>query len=371
VVPGDLKPALLDLPRRMEAGETAGPVLSRQGTPQVWEAGIRTDPFAFNAPALSFHSRPFLKIQDGCDHACAYCRVRLARGNSVSLDADTVLRRLQALEEQGYAEAVLTGVNISQYRDVRRGGLGALIAFLLENTRRIALRLSSLEPEALTEDLLSVLGERRIRPHFHLSLQSGSNRVLRRMGRSYTAEEAREAADKLRALKGDPFLACDIIAGFPGEDGEDFAETMELCGRIGFAWIHPFPYSPRPETPAFGFKDQVSRGEVSGRVEALSSLARQGRAAYISRWLGRTVELVPERFANPGPGGSVPAVSENYLKVLLLPLPGGKPGPGGAAGAVNTPNTVRRRLSALKDGEDGGGRFDAAGEPLTETADTG
>jgi threonylcarbamoyladenosine tRNA methylthiotransferase MtaB len=380
VVPGDLKHALLDLPRRMDAGETPDPVLFREGAlPRG--ATIRTDPFAFNAPALSFHSRPFLKIQDGCDHACAYCRVRIARGSSVSLDGDTILRRLQSLEEGGYAEAVLTGVNISQYRDGRLGGLEGLITFLLGNTRRIALRLSSLEPEAVTEDLLSVLGERRIRPHFHLSLQSGSNRVLSQMGRLYTAEEAGEAAEKLRALKGDPFLACDIIAGFPGESGEDFARTMELCGRIGFAWIHPFPYSPRPETPAFGFKDQVSRAEISGRVEALGSLARQGRAAYISRWLGRTVEAIPERFAGPGPGGSVPAVSENYLKVLLPPLSGREPGPGraggeaegGAAdeaeGAVNAPNAVSCRLSALKRGEDGEGRFDAVGEPCGEPCD--
>ncbi|MDR1637441.1 MAG: tRNA (N(6)-L-threonylcarbamoyladenosine(37)-C(2))-methylthiotransferase MtaB [Treponema sp.] len=363
VVPGDLKPALLDLPRRMGDAAKGRDVLSL-------EAGIAADPFAFNAPDLSFHSRPFLKIQDGCDQACAYCRVRVARGNSVSLDADTVLRRLRSLEEQGYAEAVLSGVNISQYRDGRLGGLGALIAFLLENTRRIALRLSSLEPEALTESLFAALGDRRLRPHFHLSLQSGSNRVLKRMGRPYTAEEAAAAAGKLRAIKDDPFLACDIIAGFPGEEGEDFAETVELCKRIDFAWIHVFPYSSRPDTPAFRFKDPVSPGEIPRRVETLRRLAKRGRAAYIRRWLGRTVEAVPERFAYPGPEGCpegfVPAVSENYLKLLLL-LPGGESAHKGtpkAAASGNPVNALGCRIFALEGGE-GGGRFDAGGEPST------
>ncbi|MDR3192632.1 MAG: tRNA (N(6)-L-threonylcarbamoyladenosine(37)-C(2))-methylthiotransferase MtaB [Treponema sp.] len=379
VVPGNLKPALLDLPRRMGGGMEgrdlaallepyAAPDKTTQGKTAPGKTGQalprqeeRGDPFAFNAPELSFHSRPFLKIQDGCDHACAYCRVSIARGSSVSLDADTVLRRLRSLEDRGYAEAVLSGVNISQYRDERRGDLGALVAFLLENTGRIALRLSSLEPEALTGSLLPVLGERRIRPHFHLSLQSGSDRVLARMGRPYTAGEAAAAAEKLRALKDDPFLACDIIAGFPGESGEDFAGTVELCEGIGFAWIHAFPYSARPETPAFRFKDPVSRREVSSRVETLNRLAKRGKAAYVGRWLGRTVEAVPERFAKTSPDGSVPAVSENYLKVLLSPFPGGESN-GGA---------VRCRIFPLKGRKSGEDRFDAGGEPLTRDTDIG
>jgi threonylcarbamoyladenosine tRNA methylthiotransferase MtaB len=375
VVPGDLKPALLDLARRiggatnrrdldalLESWAAPGRAATEKNCRETLpRQGRGADPFAFNAPDLPFHSRPFLKIQDGCDYACAYCRVRLARGNSVSLDADTVLGRLRSLEERGYPEAVLSGVNISQYRDSRLGGLGALVAFLLENTRRIALRLSSLEPEALTETLLATLGDRRIRPHFHLSLQSGSNGVLKRMGRPYTAEEAAAAAEQFRLIKDDPFLACDIIAGFPGEDGEDFARTMELCRRIDFAWIHVFPYSPRPDTPAFRFKDPVHPGEISSRVETLRRLAKRGRAAYIGRWLGRTVEAVPEHFADPGPDGSVPAVSENYLKVLLSPFPGGEPRD--APGAAN-PGAVQCRIFALKAGESGEGRFDAGGRPL-------
>jgi threonylcarbamoyladenosine tRNA methylthiotransferase MtaB len=186
------------------------------------------------------------------------------------------------------------------------------------------------------------------------------------MGRPYTAGEAAEAAEKLRALKDDPFLACDIIAGFPGESGEDFERTLELCGRIGFAWIHAFPYSPRPETAAFQFKDPVGQGEVSARVETLNSLAKRGRAAYISRWLGRTVEAVPEHFADPGPAGSVPAVSENYLKVLLSPLPGGTFTPNGG---LSIGRAVRCRISALARGESGG-RFDVSGSVNTGNANT-
>jgi threonylcarbamoyladenosine tRNA methylthiotransferase MtaB len=282
------------------------------------------DPFRFNVKDFSFHSRPFLKIQDGCDHACSYCRVSLARGPSVSLDAETLLSRLAALEAAGHGEAVLTGVNLNQYRS-KALDLPALLEYLLAHTHTIALRLSSLEPEGMTEPFLRVLAHRRIRPHFHLSVQSGSPLILEKMRRTYSPEAVETAVRRLRSLRDDPFFACDIITGFPGETPGEFAKTYELCRRIDFAWIHAFPYSKRPGTEAFSFKGPVPEREAVRRVEALISLARQGRAAYIRRWAGKTVEAIVEGSAANG-SGRISALSENYLKLML---PGSPPVPPG------------------------------------------
>ncbi|MDR1654672.1 MAG: tRNA (N(6)-L-threonylcarbamoyladenosine(37)-C(2))-methylthiotransferase MtaB [Treponema sp.] len=282
-----------------------------------------------NPQSSFFRSRAFIKIQDGCDKRCAFCRVRLARGKSVSLKAEEALARLRDLEARGLGEAVLTGVNIGLYRapaGKTELNMAGLLKFLLEGTDGIALRLSSLEPDEITEDLFEIIRSTRIRSHFHISVQSGSAEVLKRMGRNYGPETVEAAAARLRELRGDPFLACDIITGFPGEGERDFEETFELCRRIGFAWIHAFPYSPRPGTAAASMKPAVSEREAGKRVAALMELARQGRAAYIQRWLGRSVEAVCESGED---SCFFHAVSENYLRLLCgsafgeeRPLPG-------------------------------------------------
>jgi threonylcarbamoyladenosine tRNA methylthiotransferase MtaB len=242
----------------------------------------------------------------------------------VSVDAGEALERLRNFEKAGYAEAVLTGVNLNLYRDGERD-LAGLLRFFTEETERIRLRLSSLEPEAVTPELAEVLTRARIRPHFHLSVQSGSDSVLERMRRPYTAELVEEKVALLRRVKEDPFLACDIIAGFPGETLADFERTYELCLRVGFAWIHAFPFSPRPGTEAFDMRGRVNEGEVAGRVARLSALARAGRLAYVKRLLerGGEMEAVVERRRNLPMEKCVAAVSENYLK-LLVHLPRGE-----------------------------------------------
>ncbi|MDR2482844.1 MAG: tRNA (N(6)-L-threonylcarbamoyladenosine(37)-C(2))-methylthiotransferase MtaB [Treponema sp.] len=313
VLNGDLKSALLDLPGfiRRNSGNSAPDPEQLPALLGQWErvspSAAPDDRFRFNGEDLSFHSRPFLKIQDGCNHACSYCRVPLARGKSVSLEAGQVLARLKALEARGFGEAVLTGVNIGCY-DAGGFDLAMLLSLLLRETRSIAIRLSSLEPQGLRPALLDALADGRIRPHFHLSVQSGSPAVLRRMRRTYGPGEVVRAAEQLRALKGDPFLACDMIAGFPGERDGDFRQSYELCQRLDFAWIHPFPYSRRPGTEAAGFEEAVPEREAAARVKALTALAHEGRKAYIARWLGKTVEAIPESGA---------ALSANYLRLLV------------------------------------------------------
>jgi len=317
VLKGMEKVSVLELPRYLnEKKDIAGALKNLRengisaGSDQKGGEGL-IGAFQFSPERFSNHTRSFLKIQDGCDKHCTYCRIRLARGPCVSLDADEVLDRLRILEKS-HSEAVLTGVNISQYYDKTRDvNLAALLEQLLCGTEKIALRLSSLAPDSIDENLAGVLSHKRIRAHFHLSIQSGSKKILEKMGRSYNAQTVEKTAALLRRAKDDPFLACDIITGFPGETNAEFQETYELCKKTGFAWIHVFPYSKRPGTPACSFPGAVRESEVTRRVQILTNLARQGRAGYARRWLGREVEVLVEK-GNPCRG-----VSENYLKLLV------------------------------------------------------
>jgi threonylcarbamoyladenosine tRNA methylthiotransferase MtaB len=264
---------------------------------------------------------------------------------------EQALASLQMLEEKGFTEAVITGVNIGQYQS---GGfdLGALLSYLIAGTGAIRLRLSSLEPDGITESLIAALASPRIRPHFHLSIQSGSPAVLARMRRPYKADASEQSVTRLRAIKRDPFLACDMICGFPGENTAAFAETFSLCERVGFAWIHAFPYSPRPGTEAYtaqyAVKERVSERETSERVEQLITLAREGRRVYVNRWLGQTVEAVVEAGDNPR---FASAMSENYLKLRVAR---------DAGAALIQGSLIHCRISGFPQTEDAA-RFDAVG----------
>jgi threonylcarbamoyladenosine tRNA methylthiotransferase MtaB len=281
-------------------------------------AGAALDRFAFNPESFAFHSRPSLKIQDGCNNACAYCRVHIARGASTSLPAAAALERAQALEAAGRAEIVLAGVNLSQYRDGEVDFPG-LLRILIAGTSRIAFRISSYEPDKLDGAFVEAFAEARVRPHVHLALQSGSDPVLAAMGRKYDAASVRAAVGELRRVKGDPFLAADIIAGFPGESEADAEASLELARDCGFAWIHAFRFSPRPGTKAASMPRRVSERVAGERAAALLELGRSGRASYVGRWLGRDVDAVLE--------SDLYATTENYLKVKIEALPeGASPG---------------------------------------------
>jgi len=304
------------------------------------DAGV----FQFSPEKFSNRTRSFIKIQDGCGKHCTYCRIRLARGPSVSLDADRVFERLLILEEN-HAEAVLTGVNICQYRDesgtdrLTANNLGGLLEYLVNGTKKISLRLSSLEPDSIDENFVKILSHKRIRPHFHLSIQSGSEKILEKMGRGYNAQTVEKAVALLRRAKDDPFLACDIIAGFPGETEAEFMKTFEMCKKIGFAWIHVFPYSKREGTPASLFTDSVKEKEVLNRVRLFTDLAWLGRREYVQRWLGREVEILVEK---GGTSNSCRGISQNYLK-CLIPHNGGKiPPPGTILSCKITENHVEK-----------------------------
>lgn len=339
VLPGEEKAALLSLSSWLQD--------NWQGQSDLldlvaeWKAGLagKADPFAYHPKTFAFHSRPSLKIQDGCDNRCAYCRVCLARGPARSLAAESALERVRALEQGGKAEVVLTGVNLAQYRD---GAMRFpdLLAFLIGGTERIRFRISSYEPERVDADFLSVFADPRVQPHLHLAAQSGSNAVLRRMARPYGAERIGEAAAGLRKARRDPFVAADIIVGFPGESEAEFEETYGLCAALDFAWIHAFPFSARPGTRAFDMKPKIPERLAGERAARLGVLALVGKARYVERWTGETVGVIienrvensisendaePARIETPSPTLSAQnprmGTSENYLKICVENVP--------------------------------------------------
>jgi len=282
---------------------------------------LSMDPFRLSTDTTRFHSRPAIKIQDGCNNRCAYCRIRLARGPARSLDLAETIRRIQKIEQNGAAEVVLTGVNLSHYKSGDSDIVG-LLEQLLEQTKHIAFRISSLYPERVDLALLRLCAHPRIRPHFHLSIQSGSDTILHAMRRPYHRQTVLHSVEGLRRIKNDPFIACDLITGFPGETDQDFEETLSLCRAIGFADIHAFPFSPRPGTEAWTMKPRVPERIAKERLDQLAELATTGNSAYRHRWLGKTVSAVVEESDSSLLGR---VLTENYL-TLAVPQLGIKPG---------------------------------------------
>ena len=262
------------------------------------------------------HSRSSLKIQDGCDSACSYCAIRIARGKSVSLPVADALSRIASLKAEGQKEIVFTAVNIAQYRG-EYGGAYYTFADLLEKalaeTEGISFRISSMYPELVDDRFCRIVKDERVRPHFHLSVQSGSDRILASMNRSYCARDILRAVSMLRQAKGNAFFACDVIAGFPGETDEDFELTLELCRACAFAYVHAFPFSPRPGTRAFSMKPKVLSAAVRERVRRLSDFAVKNKTVYIESFRGTTVRAIAEN-AKEGDGAFyIRAVTENFI----------------------------------------------------------
>lgn len=268
-----------------------------------------TDPFVFDADVFSYHSRAYLKIQDGCDNHCAFCQTSVARGKSVSLPVDEVVKRAKKIERDGYHEIMLTGVNLTMYNH-NEGGLAPLVEALLSNLGPdMRIRFSSLEADNVDDRLIETFSDRRIMPHFHLPVQSASNKVLARVERKYQIDEIEYIVRRIREKKDDPFISCDIITGLPGEEEEDYQMTKDFLLRMDFAAFHVFPYSPREKTALFGAKDKSEERVRDKRAEELRRLSEIQTRKYIARQEGKKVEVIYEK---NGWG-----TSGNYLKVRV------------------------------------------------------
>ena len=270
-----------------EEGELAAPERRAPSTGNR-AAGLAAPEGAEAVLPADGRTRIGIKVQDGCNNACTYCIVHVARGRATSRNADEVVAEAMALARAGVREIVLTGINLGSY-DADGLDLADLCRRLLAETAELhapgeppcRFRIGSVEPMDVSMDLIGLLAEARGRlcRHLHLPLQSGSSKVLQEMGRPYDAEEYRQLADYLRAMVPEIALTTDIIVGFPGETEQDFEDTCALARHIGFAKIHVFPYSQREGTPAAERPDQVPPGEKAARAARLRTLTDELAAA--------------------------------------------------------------------------------------------
>jgi threonylcarbamoyladenosine tRNA methylthiotransferase MtaB len=296
-------------------------LLERAGAAGTYVSDIERARISATAPVARWHgrSRAFLKIQDGCQHRCAFCVVPLARGASRSLDPKIVLDQARLLVEAGHLEIVLTGVDLGHYgADLApRTTLAALLRSLVEISGLRWVRLSSLLPAYFTPELIEIVtGSPLVAPHFHLPLQSGSARVLRRMRRPYDARMYRALIERLVAARPGLGLGADVIAGFPGESESDFAETMACVAALPFSYLHVFPYSPRKGTEAVGLGDQLDQRTIARRSSALRELGRAKSAEFRRRLVG-TSENVLVLETRERATGALVGLTGNYVEVAF------------------------------------------------------
>src|SRR5215468_1921472 len=289
--------------------------------------------------SVSGRSRAFVKIQDGCQHRCAFCIVPAARGRSRSQEPKAVVEQIEALVEAGYGEVTLTGVDIGHYGwDLYpRTSLAALVTQAAEVSGLRWLRLSSVLPAYFTPALIeAVTSLRAVVPHQHLPLQSGSDRVLRRMRRPYNVRMYRTLAERLTTAISDLGLGADVIVGHPGESETDFEATMDLVRELPLSYLHVFAYSDRKGTEAAQATERVSSAEIRERSRRLRALGDEKSLAFRQKLVGRTVDalVLQER-----PDGRHTALTANYVEIDVT----GPVGPARSFARVRVARTDGRR----------------------------
>lgn len=258
-------------------------------------------------PVKTLRTRTYVKVQDGCNNFCSYCIIPYLRGRSRSRNPENVLGEINAVKPK---EAVINGINLSAY-DYDGTGLKGLILALKDVECRI--RLGSLEVNVINDEFLTALkGLKNFAPHFHLSLQSGSNAVLKKMNRHYTAEEFAQKVDLIRKYFPNAGITTDIIVGFPTETEQNFNETVELIDRVKFSDIHPFPFSPRSGTVAYKMPDLPAETKKQRQAILLEKKA-ECKNAFINSMIGKYADFLFEEYKD----GYYQGYTENYLRVYL------------------------------------------------------
>ena len=246
---------------------------------------------------LEGRARAFVQVQNGCDHRCTFCIIPYGRGNSRSVPAGEIVNQIRVLVENGYREVVLTGVDITSYGADLPGtpSLGNLATRILKLVPELQrLRISSIDSIEADDALMRLIAdEERLMPHLHLSLQSGDNMILKRMKRRHAREDSIKFCEEARRLRPDIAFGADFIAGFPTETEEMFENTMRLADECGLTWLHVFPYSPRPGTPAARMP-QLDRGLIKTRAERLHMKGAARLATHLNEGLGFTKPVLME-----------------------------------------------------------------------------
>lgn len=281
------------------------------GTDKV---NLRREPI----PGSRKRTRAFIKIQDGCNNFCTFCITRIARGESVSRPAEEILEDIHCAVAGGVKEIVLTGVNLGSYGydflDAS-SSLVQLINAIFQKTSVDRIRLSSLEPWDVNEQLIDLFRDFRMCKHIHLPLQSGSDVILKKMGRNITTSAYRKIIYSLRKAIPTIAITTDIIVGFPGETDEFFSESMQYVEEMNFAGGHVFSFSPRPHTPAENFPGNVADFEKKIRSQKMRELIKKSATRYQEKFLGEHLKVLWERSRKINNGWFLSGLSDNYIRV--------------------------------------------------------
>jgi threonylcarbamoyladenosine tRNA methylthiotransferase MtaB len=277
---------------------------------------------AISPIATTIKTRSLIKIQDGCHGPCTYCIVPKVRPREYSLPSSQIIDEVKQKVALGYKEVVLTGTKVGSYKDaVPSTGEGSttdltdLIQRILDDTGIERLRLSSLQPSEISSEVLALWRDERLCPHFHLALQSGSETVLQRMRRSYTLDQYHKTVDLIKDTIPKVAITTDIMVGFPGESDEEFEQSYSFCQQAGFANIHVFPFSPRPETTAARMPKQIKDKVKQERNQRMLELSRDFRRRFCEQFLGQTMPVLWEKETSPG-SGTYSGLTSNYIRVF-------------------------------------------------------
>ncbi len=291
--------------------------------------GLSSAPNSTESPQISeampsLRTRVMMKIQEGCDQVCAYCIVPKVRGRERSLHPDALIAQVQHLTGEGCQEVVLTGTQLGSYGfDIRDASLAGLLRRILKETSVPRLRVSSLQPQELSQEILELWENPRLCPHFHLPLQSGSHEVLKAMRRRYSPTQYAQAVEAVRQGVPGASVTADVIVGFPGETKQQFQETHDLCQELQLSGLHVFPYSTRPGTSAAHMGPRVEYGEKHRRMQIMLSLAAELSHRYRQSLLG-TIRWALWEASRSATGARIwSGLTDNYVRVAaesVLPL---------------------------------------------------
>jgi threonylcarbamoyladenosine tRNA methylthiotransferase MtaB len=281
----------------------------------VSAAGIADDFGPASTSAADDRTRAFLKVQDGCDYTCSFCTIPRARGASRSQSIEASVRQAEELVAEGYREIVLTGVNVGDYGRTSGTNLLGLLRALEAVPGLGRLRISSIEPNLLTDEIIeAVAASPVICPHFHIPLQSGDDAVLRRMRRRYTTADYAACVGAVRRLLPEAGIGADVIVGFPGESEEQFRHTAEFLTELPVSYLHVFTYSERPDTPAAGYADQIPPRDRQRRNAVLRAIGEKKRLAFHAAMVGSTVPVLMETDVRDG---RRMGLAPNYARVAV------------------------------------------------------
>jgi threonylcarbamoyladenosine tRNA methylthiotransferase MtaB len=295
----DIAGYITDFKKKKKTEVYSCPLSANDKFNHSWSAGDRT--------------RSFLKVQDGCDYGCSYCTVPLARGESRNADIASLVAEAEGIARRGIKEIVLTGVNIGDFGKSTNESFTELIRELIKISGIERYRISSIEPNLLDDELIKMTSlNKKILPHFHIPLQSGSNRILGLMRRRYIRELFAERVSMIKMLIPPAGIGADVIAGFPGETETDFEETYSFIEQLPLTYLHIFTFSARPGTKAWDMPEKVDHQEKERRSKLLISLSESKHLGFMNQNKGHSAEVLFEKSRS---NGMITGFTGNYLRV--------------------------------------------------------